>query len=248
MIGSKSSLKRAFIFFVVTYIFSWTMFFMGHQLEVLPLVLVGIWGPTLMAITLTIYYYRFSGLTRMLKRFGRIKIPLQWWVLLLLLPVLIHLSGRFLWQLFYVRELGLGVDIWFSIPTIVMSFLIAGFGEELGWRGFALPRLQQEFSPLKASLILAAVHFFWHLPTYWLGQGIHNVPMIYALSFIFPWTIIFTWLYNRSGGSLIFAVGFHAISNTSLSLVRFMPLEEEVPITPSLIPQFSLPAELSGPI
>ena len=54
-------------------------------------------------------------------------------------------------------------------------------------------------------------------------------------------------MYNRSGGSLIFAVGFHAISNAFLSIIRFMPLDSEVPITPKLITQWSLPADLSWP-
>ena len=120
-------------------------------------------------------------------------------------------------------------------------------GEELGWRGFALPRLQRNLSPIQASFILAVAHLLWHLPTYWLGQGMHNVPFIYVLAFVLPWTFIFNWLYNKSGGSLIFAVGFHAISNASLNIVRFMPSDSQVPITPKLLTQWSLPTELSGP-
>ena len=221
------------------------MFAAGQQAQVLPLILVGVWGPTLMAVALTLYYHGGKGLWAMLKRFGRVRVGLQWWFVLLFLPATVHFVGRSLWQLAYAGAVD--IEFWFSVATVITSFLIAGLGEELGWRGFALPRLQERFSPLTASVILAGVHFFWHLPTYWLGQGIHNVPLVYALAFIVPWTIIFTWLYNRSGGSLVFAVGFHAMSNISLAVVRFMPLDSEVPISPDLVTQLSLPAALSGP-
>ena len=117
----------------------------------------------------------------------------------------------------------------------------------MGWRGFALPRLQKHFSPTIAVVILGLVHLFWHLPTYWLGTGIHNVPLVYIFLFILPWTMLFNWLYNRSNGSLIFAVSFHAITNASLSLFRFLPSERDVPIDTSLLTKLSLPAELGGP-
>lgn len=237
--------RRAFTFFGGTYAFSWALFAVGHATEMLAVVLLGVWGPSLMATGLTLYYHRLDGLRKMLARFGRVRVGIQWWLVLLLLPATVHLAGRSLWQVLGTG--GLDVQLWFSMPTVVTSLLIAGLGEELGWRGFALPRLQRSFSPLTASLILACAHFFWHLPTYWLGQGIHNVPMLYALAFIVPWTVVYTWIYNRTGGSLLFAVGFHAVSNTSLSIVRFMPLDSEVPITPALITQVSLPLEFSGP-
>jgi len=237
--------QRVLIFFGATYGFSWALMALGHYTQVLPFVLLGVWGPTLVATGLTTYYYGRSGLREMLGRFGRVRVGLQWWLVLLFLPAAVHLVGRSLWQLMGPGELDL--QLWFSVSTVFTSVLIAGLGEELGWRGFALPRLQALFSPLMASVLLAGVHFFWHLPTYWLGQGIHNVPLVYAVGFMVPWTVIYTWVYNRSGGSLLFAVGFHAISNTFLSVVRFMPLDAEVPISPDLITQVFLPGEYSGP-
>lgn len=243
-----SSNKQVFTFFVATYASSWLLFFIGHKTNVLPIIMLGIWAPTLTSIALTFFYFGKKGLGQMFSRFKRTSAPWYFWVLLLLLPVIMNFFGRSLWQLFYdgsINPFHLSVNYWLS--TIIPSFLIAGFGEELGWRGFALPRLQKTFTPITASFILAIVHLLWHLPTYWLGQGMHNVPFLYILAFVFPWTFIFNWLYNRSGGSLIFAVGFHAISNASLSIVRFMPLDSEVPITPELLTQTSLPTDLSGP-
>ena len=67
---------------------------------------------------------------------------------------------------------------------IVTQLLIAGMGEEFGWRGFALQRLQHIMPPIKATLVIAFFHLLWHAPTYWLGQGMHNVPAIWATFFL----------------------------------------------------------------
>ncbi|MCB0280589.1 MAG: CPBP family intramembrane metalloprotease [Calditrichaeota bacterium] len=244
----SSTKKQVFIFVIATYLFSWLLFTIGYFTELLPVILIGIWGPTISSISLTAYLYGKEGIAKLFSRFKRLRVKWYFWLALILLPAAIHLIGRSGWQLLYDGEINAfyrDPSTWLS--AIIPSIIIAGLGEEFGWRGFALPRLQQHFSPVQASLILAFVHIFWHLPTYWLGQGIHNVPALFVVGFALPWTFIFNWIYNRSGGSMIFAVGFHAISNASLSIVRFMPLDSEVPITTDLITQISLPAELAGP-
>jgi len=245
---SISTNRQVITFFILTYTLSWLLFYIGHKAQFMPVIMLGIWVPSLTSIGLTFYFFGKKGLAQMFGRFKRYKVKWYYWVLLILLPVSIHFVGRSLWQLFYdgtIDPFHLNPAYW--LGAIIPSFIIAGFGEELGWRGFALPRLQRNFSPIKAAFILATVHLLWHLPTYWLGQGMHSVPFLFVLAFVFPWTFIFNWLYNKSGGSLIFAVGFHAISNASLSIIRFMPLESDVPITPSLLTQTSLPTELGGP-
>ncbi len=243
----ENSKRQLVLFFALTYGLSWALFFLGHQTDILLITLLGIWAPSITSIILTGCFYKKKGIFQLLGRFKRIKIKWYWWLLLLLLPASVHFTGRSLWQIFYFGDLSpaiLPISYW--LGSIIPSFLIAGFGEELGWRGFALPRLQRHFSPILASLILAIVHLLWHLPTYWMGQGIHNVPFIYVIAFIFPWTFIFNWLYNKSGGSMLFAVGFHAISNASLSIVSFFPRDSEVPITPELLTNWSFPIELGG--
>ncbi len=246
--ANVSTNKQVITFFVLTYALSWLLFFIGHQTKIMPVIMLGIWAPTLVSIGLTTFYFGRKGLIQMFNRFKRTNVKWYYWALLLLLPVSIHFIGRSIWQLMYdgsIDPFHLKPKYWLGV--IIPSFLIAGFGEELGWRGFALPRLQRHFTTVMAAVVLAIVHLLWHLPTYWLGQGMHNVPFLFILAFVFPWTFIFNWFYNKSGGSLIFAVSFHAISNASLSIVRFMPLDSEVPIKPELLTQTSLPIELGGP-
>lgn len=241
-------IRQVVIFFIATYTASWILFFIGKKLDLMLIMMLGIWAPSIVSVILTGLFYGKRGLKDFFSRFKRYKVSWYWWVVLLLLPAAIHFLGRSLWQVVYDGELNpffRKPQYWLS--AIIPSFLIAGLGEELGWRGFALPRLQLRFTAIQSAFILGTVHLLWHLPTYWLGQGMHNVPFLFILCFVFPWTILFNWLYNKSGGSLIFAVSFHAISNSSLSIVRFMPLDSEVPIVPELLTQTSLPIDLAGP-
>lgn len=89
-------------------------------------------------------------------------------------------------------------------------------GEELGWRGYALPSLQSRFSPLSATLILALFWFLWHLPmfaviaTYRSFAPIGYVGMALGLT---CGAVVLTWLYNRSGGSILLVAIWHGLYN-----------------------------------
>jgi membrane protease YdiL (CAAX protease family) len=103
---------------------------------------------------------------------------------------------------------------WIGIRTLAMGFIYQFFyanvlGEEIGWRGFALPRIQAQTNPLLASVIIAAFWFPWHLPLKLGNPDI--IPLLYyALSFI-PSSIFLTWIYNRTKGSIL-AVGLAHIA------------------------------------
>lgn len=83
-------------------------------------------------------------------------------------------------------------------------------GEELGLRGFALPRLQQRHSPFKSASIIGALWAVWHLPVLW---GRDPVSIIVFLLVAFCLSYIFTWLFNASRGSLIPVLLFHTTQN-----------------------------------
>ena len=162
--------------------------------------------------------------------------------------LVIGLAGR------YIGSVAAGIEFdprfwgWAWVAQVMlMQLLIPGLGEEFGWRGFALQRLQYIMSPLQATLVIALIHLLWHLPTYWLGQGIHNVPAIWVVLFLLPWTILFTWAYNRSGGSILVSIFFHATMGATLSYTAFLPSESAVPISPDLITMVWLPDGLMGP-
>ena len=118
-----------------------------------------------------------------------------------------------------------------SLFFAYILFFGGGFTEEPGWRGFALPRLQSRFSPLVASIILGLVWAFWHTPYYFTGlyTATSNtgpaavVGILSRFIWVVPLAIIFTWLYNRAGRSLLIVILLHTAFNTATAVVPLSP-------------------------
>lgn len=105
-----------------------------------------------------------------------------------------------------------------------MTFPGSATGEEIGWRGFALPRLQFRHTALIASLIVGSLHGLWHLPLWLRGDADHQLSVYPAfLIQAIGLAVIYTWLYNSTKGSVLLAVLFHTATNAPLTLV-LLPL------------------------
>jgi membrane protease YdiL (CAAX protease family) len=104
----------------------------------------------------------------------------------------------------------------FVALTFLRTFLYAGgVGEEPGWRGFLLPTLQERYSPLVASLVVWFFWALWHLPldiTGYVGNSFADY-LDNRLLRLLPLSVIMTWLYNRSGGSVLTTAVFHTSMN-----------------------------------
>ena len=236
-------------YFLATFAISWGIFAvaLAFGLAQSPVVALGVWGPTLAAIIVTALFHGSAGLKRFFARINPRK-GLRWFLPLLGFFLAIGFAGRF------IGSVAAGIEFepkfwgWAWVAQVMLvQLLIPGLGEEFGWRGFALQRLQHLMTPARATFVIAAVHLLWHAPTYWLGQGMHNVPAIWAACFVVPWTVLFTWAYNRSNGSILVSVFFHATSGAALSYAAFLPGEQVVPISPDLITMTWLPDGLMGP-
>jgi membrane protease YdiL (CAAX protease family) len=101
-------------------------------------------------------------------------------------------------------------------PVLFLQvFLVGGGNEELGWRGFALPRLQRSYSALVASLLIGVGWFAWHLPLFVVaGSSQAGVPVYYYGLAVVALSVVFTWLYNETGGSVLLTMVLHASVNT----------------------------------
>jgi uncharacterized protein len=117
-----------------------------------------------------------------------------------------------------------------NLIVVAIILTISVLGEEIGWRGFALPGLIQRYSALRASLILGTIHTFWHLP-FWtvlgelerFGAGYWLISWIYICGL----TIYLTWLMNNTGSSLVIAFVTHWTLN--FVTVGFLPITTLVP-------------------
>jgi uncharacterized protein len=110
------------------------------------------------------------------------------------------------------------------IAVAFMTFPGSALGEEIGWRGYALPRVQSRRTALTASLVIGSLHGLWHLPLWLRGDADHRLSvypafLIHALAL----AVIYTWLYNSTKGSLLLVVLFHTATNAPLTLV-LLPL------------------------
>jgi len=103
-----------------------------------------------------------------------------------------------------------------ALPVLGLWLLTFGLGEEVGWRGFALPRLQATRSAFSASLLLGILWAGWHVPAFfyrdtYMAMGLFVIPAV--LVSVTAASLVITWLYNGTQGSLLMVVLFHALFN-----------------------------------
>jgi membrane protease YdiL (CAAX protease family) len=95
--------------------------------------------------------------------------------------------------------------------------LTDGLGEELAWRGFALPRLLTRYNALVASVVLGVIWALWHLPLLWTeGNGMFHLPVWLLLLDLTAKSILFTWVFLHTRGSVLIAMLFHGATNLFL--------------------------------
>lgn len=186
---------------------------------------LGIFAPTLAAILTTAITQGRAGLTDLFARLFRWWAPARWYLVILVgVPAIFGLA-----MLVYTQVMGQSVSFdasrWAAIFPILFFGLLGGpLGEELGWRGFALPRLQQHWNPINASILLGITWAFWHLPEFiWQVKGFSpSVPFYNFLISAVAFSILITWVFNHTRGSVFIAIVFHlwinSVSNYILTL------------------------------
>jgi membrane protease YdiL (CAAX protease family) len=111
-----------------------------------------------------------------------------------------------------------------AYAVVLTVFVAAALGEELGWRGYALPGLQRRYGGLAASLLLGGLWTVWHLPLFWLPGAVQShLPIGWYLASVLSVSVLYTWLFNRTGGSVLLAGLFHASFNVANLLVPVLP-------------------------
>jgi membrane protease YdiL (CAAX protease family) len=194
----------------------------------LLLALSGSLVPSTTALVLVARLHGRDEVRRLLRRLLMGRVGVGWYV------AIVALTALPLCAVWVGTLLGVPAPVVVAtIPGVVSLFLFSIFpgsamGEEIGWRGFALPRLQAGHSALAASLIVGAVWGTYHLPLFLLGSPRRPIALFlpFALSCVIM-SIFYTWMYNGTGGSLLIAVLLHAATNLPLTIV-YAPLEERV--------------------
>jgi len=162
-------------------------------------------------------------------------------VAVLLVPALWVLSARL------TGTLGSELAALGSLSAVAVSLvqhLLAAVPEEIGWRGFALPALQARYSALTSSFIVGLLWAAWHLPLVLDGDPLMSTyPLIpYAVWFLAQ-AVLYTWLYNNTGGSLFIAVLLHGLANFfgSFSTAPFIATALTLALALTVITAFGAP-------
>jgi membrane protease YdiL (CAAX protease family) len=171
------------------------------------------------------YFGNREGVRDLVRRLANWRIGWLWYLLPLILWPALIIVGNALARLLGFDVPAASFPAGKSIfPAYIIELLwVAMFGggqEEPGWRGFALPKMQAKFSPLVAGIIIGAIWGLWHVPLNFINGVYENgVSLLWTRLFEIPYGILFVWLFNRSNGSLIPVLLWHATSN---SCARFM--------------------------
>jgi membrane protease YdiL (CAAX protease family) len=171
-------------------------------------------GPTVAAFIVTAACEGREGVGRLIARILQWRVGIVWYLFVFLgLPAIQTLGSI---ALPGVLESATPIDFWPELAATAVFFfypaLLAGpLGEEIGWRGVAMPRLQARFGPLHASLILGLLWAFWHAPIWFSGQWtVLTLPNVAVYVFwIIAVTFIFTWVFNNTRGSVLIAILLH---------------------------------------
>lgn len=223
------------IYFVLAYAISWggslavvgPKILRGESLELidgLHMAIPMIAGPCLAGILMTYLVDGRRGLRDLFSRMGKWRVNLRWYAAaLLIFPALI------LAVLFTLNFLVSG-NYYPSFVTFgIMAGLFAGFFEEIGWTGFAYPKMQSKFGTLKAALVLGLLHGVWHIVAGYLGEG-ETYGGYWLPRFIVMWIfamtamrVILVWIYSNTG-SLLLAQLTHASSTGFLVILGPSPI------------------------
>lgn len=214
------------VYFGIAYLFSWCAY--------VPLVLQGQgllsgipnwlhlaagYGPLLAAFIVTAWTSGETGVRELLSRMTRWRIG--WvWLVAAFSPLIVFgifvLAMRLItgtWQAAssfgQVAELP-GLD---GLAGWLAWVLISGLGEETGWRGFALPRLQARYSARDASLILGLLWAGWHAPAFFYNYELSLFAVLAFVIGIVAGAMVLTWLYNSTGGSVFATILWHGSYN-----------------------------------
>lgn len=229
-------------FFVLAYVFSWSYWlpvvFTGGQLSHFP----GLLGPMLAALTVSFLVQGGAGVRRLGSRMLRWRVQLRWY-LATLTPLAAGLTGVMIGAL--VRngwpEPGdmstmPGLPDTGFVGLLAMVLVVNGYGEEVGWRGFAWPHLRERYGMAGSAGVLGVIWAGWHLPTFWIDTGLRNLDWFIIPGWIIglmAGSVVLGWLYERARSSLLIVALFH----TFLNVASATPATEGLPaaITSSVV-------------
>jgi membrane protease YdiL (CAAX protease family) len=227
--------------FGLMFLFTWTIELaiaaqshgmLPFQIHPLLALCVG-YGFVLASLLATALQTGKAGVIALLKRFLIWRVGIVWYLVAILSFGTLDLIALGLDRLLGGAEIDFGATYASQIfgPEMALWAVFVPFflvdlltnGEEIGWRGYALPRLLERYSALIASLVIGAIWAVWHLPKFLTAGSAHDYPFIFFIVDVLAKAVIFTWLAVHTRHSLLLASLMHAAINTSAVFLPLMP-------------------------
>jgi CAAX protease family protein len=216
-------------FFSLTYLISWTLWAAaaavlggnrspqsGRSLVAGALFLFGTISPSLVALALTARAAGRPGALALLRRTVQAPPAVRWYVFAVSYIAAIKLVAAILHRLIAGAWPTVGSEAWYIMAVAVVVSTPVQAGEEIGWRGYALPRLAMPLGLARASLALGAIWACWHLPLFFVPVGDtsgQSFPLYFLT--VIAMSVAMAWLYWRTGGSLLLTMLLHAAANNT---------------------------------
>jgi membrane protease YdiL (CAAX protease family) len=183
-----------------------------------------LFGPALAAFVVTAGVFGRAGVRDLLARMARWRLPVRWWAATLSPLAFLGVALAVAWAggtLPRGSDFGRfsGLSAIGIVPVAVIAILIT-FGEETGWRGFALPLLQRRHGALAAALLVTPIWAVWHLPYFFTVATYRNFAPAGYVGFVFGLacgSIVLTWLYNGTGDSILACAVWHGVYNLAVA-------------------------------
>ncbi|MEM1513436.1 MAG: type II CAAX endopeptidase family protein [Candidatus Thermoplasmatota archaeon] len=212
----KDKKRNLLLFFLVAFAWSWLLWlpeFFGFRLYLAP------FGPTISAFILTYANDGLNGVKELFKRGIDFKFKKIWWLpIFFLMPAIVGLSFFLAILCGENPEIAVLSQPWIIIPAFFYILFLGGpLAEEFGWRGYALDTLQARYSAFISSVFLGIIWGAWHLPLFFMKEQdiYHNIPIPFFIFGTVLLSILFTWIYNNTGRSILAVLIFHTMSNLS---------------------------------
>ena len=225
-------------FVIINYLISWSFLYPCYQMILnaeedtfpkLALIgLIGAYGPTISAIIVEKITNGNQGIKELLKKLLIWKVHFKWYLFTFFIPVLLYGLAVLISKLFgfQLGQINLKEGLSSSFLFILIALPFGPMGEELGWRGFFLPRLLEKYNVWKSSIIIGFAWTIWHLASFTFPGA--AIPSIFEVNlwtlFLYLLTImgeslLFTYLFLKTRFSVLIAILFHAVFNASSNIV-----------------------------
>lgn len=208
---------RLVSFFVLAFVISWIFFVIAGATKISWITVIGLFGPAASALIVANASRGRIGVALLLRRFLIRRISIPWLVFAILFPGASYAVASYLSPAASGGPTFSPSSQWYLIPLVFIGLVIVVIGEELGWRGYALPLLQKRWNALVASLVLAIPWTIWHfaITTNPVAPNLGNIAGLAFIPFVFAIAVIFTAVFNNTKGSMLAVLAFHASGDTA---------------------------------